>query len=101
MAWFDDNRAHLGVWASQIEQFAARHGDPNQYRRRVGRYVLWCLQQGHDPAEPDTQRVTDYVAVTRKLIEDRPMADRTQNAVRSCIRAWQDWLATGSSGGQS
>lgn len=101
MAWFDDNRVHLGLWASRIEQFAARYRDPNQYRRRVGRYVLWCVQHGHDPAEPDAQRVTSYLAVTRKLVEDRPMADRTQRAVRSCIDAWQDWLDTMPSNGQS
>lgn len=91
-SWWDEHRGQLGPWASPLEEFAAESDDETAYRRRVGRYVLWCLDNGHDPAQRDNRRVTEYLSVVRTLEGGRPFAPRTADAVRTCISNWHGRL---------
>lgn len=92
-SWYEENRPLLGRWAPGLEAFAARHENPNEYLRRVGRYVLWCIQNGHDSAQRNDDRVAEYLSVVRKLVDGRPLSEGTKRRVRSCISSWHQWLA--------
>ena len=57
-SWWDEHREQVGEWASGLEIFAGRYVDKNAYLRRVGGYILWCHEHGHDPTEADYDRMT-------------------------------------------
>ena len=75
-----------------MEASAATSDDRTAYLRRVGRYVLWCLDNGHDPAESNRDRVKTYLSAVRTLEGQRPFAPRTAEAVKGCIAHWHVWL---------
>lgn len=87
-SWFDQHRTQLGDWASRIEAFAAPYDNPVAYKRKIGRYVLWCLENGRDPAERTEAHIRQYLAVTA-LLDGDPMAYGTKSTVQSAIRSWQ------------
>ena len=91
-SWWDEHRGQLGAWAVPLEEFAAESDDETAYKRRVGRYVLWCLNNGHDPAQRDNGGVAEYLSVVRTLEGGRPFAPRTAEKVRTCISNWHGWL---------
>lgn len=93
-SWWDRHRWEFeGQWAAQIEDFANRYDNPTERKRRVGRYVLWCLTNGHEPAERNPERVEAYLREVRTLRGRRQFASRTKEEVRACIRDWHTWLA--------
>ena len=92
MSWWDEHRDQLGEWASPVEEFATESDDETAYKRRVGRYVLWCLDNSLDPALRDKSRVTEYLSGVRTLEGGRPFAPRTAVEVRACISRWHVWL---------
>ena len=92
-AWWDRHRWRLGDgWASQIEDFAADATNPAECKRRVGRYVLWCLTHDRDPTTPNDTLMSMYLEGTPKLEADEPMKGRTLVSVRAYVSGWQDWL---------
>lgn len=92
ISWWDEHRDQLGAWASPLEEFAAESDDETAHKRRVGRYVLWCLDNNLDPAQRSGGRVTEYLSVVRTLEGGRPFAPRTADEVRTCISKWHSWL---------
>lgn len=93
-SWWERNRWEFpGAWATQIEVFACGYDNPTERKRRVGRYVLWCLTNSHDPAERNPERVEAYLREVRTLRGRRQFASRTKDEVRACIRDWHTWLA--------
>ena len=92
-SWWERNRSEFGgEWATQIEHFADGYDNPTERRRRAGRYVLWCLTNGHDPTEGNPERVEAYLREIRTLRGRRRFASRTKDKVRACIRDWHTWL---------
>ena len=93
-SWWERHRWEFGgEWANQIEDFADRYDNPTERKRRVGRYVLWCLTDSHDPTERNPERVEAYLREVRTLRGRRRFASRTKDDVRNCIRDWHVWLA--------
>ena len=93
MSWWERHRRRFGdEWDSKIEAFAAECDDPTECKRRVGRYVLWCLCNDRDPSVPNETLMGMYVDGTPKLEGDGLMADPTQQSVRQYVSNWQGWL---------
>lgn len=87
MAWFDTHRDQLGVWAEQIERVATRYENPTQYKREIGRYVLWSLEIGINPRDLDERHLAAYLRQYRNLSGRRP-SNGTLGDVRSNIKTW-------------
>lgn len=97
MSWWQRHRERIGDdWASKIEEFAHECANTKkketECRRRVGRYVLWCLSHDRDPAAPNDTLMRMYFDGTPKLEADELMACETQRSVRTYVNNWQEWL---------
>ena len=91
-SWWDEHRGQLGTWASRLEASAANRSDRTAYLRRAGRYVLWCVENGHDPAQRDNDLVDEWLGVIRKHEDQGNLKESTKRAVRACIAHWHGWL---------
>lgn len=91
-SWWDEHREQVGEWASGLEIFAGRYVDEHAYLRRVGGYILWCLEHGHDPTEADYDRVTEYLNTARRVSDGEPFNHDNKSDARSCINSWHAWL---------
>lgn len=87
MAWFDTHRDQLGIWAQQIGRIATRYQNPTQYERHIGRYILWCLESGVDPKDPDKRHIDAYLHQYRNL-NGRRSSGGTLDDVRCNIKTW-------------
>ncbi len=97
MTWWQRHRERIGDhWASKIDEFARECANTKkkqtEVRRRVGRYVLWCLTHDRNPAEPNDTLMRMYLDGTPKLEAEEPMACKTQRSVRRYVTDWQQWL---------
>lgn len=92
-SWYEEHRLSLGDWAPRLEAFVAGYDNPTEGLRRVGRYVLWCIENDLDPAQRIEGRVTEYLNQVRLLIDgNRPFSEGTKRRVRHWISRWHDWL---------
>ncbi len=92
-SWFEENRHLLGSWALRIEDFAEGHDKATEGKRRVGRYVLWCLDNNLNPTQPNDDQVTQYLNQARLLKDGtQPFPQPLKNRVRGWISKWHNWL---------
>ncbi len=92
-SWFEENRHLLGSWAPQIEDFVEGHDKATEGKRRVGRYVLWCLDNNLDPIQRNDNQVDEYFGEVRLLRNGtKHFPPPTQNSVRRWISKWHEWL---------
>jgi hypothetical protein len=97
MSWWQRHRERIGDhWASKIDEFARDRANTKkketEIRRRVGRYVLWCVSDDRSPAEPNDTLMHMYFEGTPKLEANEPMTRKTQCSVRKYVADWQQWL---------
>ena len=92
-SWFEQNRSRLGPWAPQLETFASQYDNPITFQLKVGRYIMWCLDNGHDPAQPNVGSVTEYLQTARQLNGGLYGPGSLEN-MRSSINRWHKWLTT-------
>lgn len=91
-SWWDEHREQVGELASSLEIFASRYVDKQAYLRRVGGYILWCHEHGHDSTQADYDLVTEYLAIARRVSDGEPFNFDNKKDARSCINSWHAWL---------